>query len=69
MVNGIVSTHGNHKVREDGKDAIEQRLSAFCLKDRVRIREFFHDFDRLRKGYVGEAGVSGNYWLFSSDQR
>ena len=26
------------------------------LKDRIRIREFFHDFDRLRKGFVGEAG-------------
>jgi hypothetical protein len=26
------------------------------LKDRIRIREFFLDFDRLRKGTVGEAG-------------
>lgn len=27
------------------------------LKQRIRIKQFFIDFDRLRKGYVGEAGV------------
>jgi hypothetical protein len=27
-------------------------------KDRIRIKEFFIDFDKLRKGYVGEAAVS-----------
>lgn len=36
----------------------EKRLQALVLKDRIRIREFFLDFDRLRKGSVGEAGVS-----------
>jgi len=28
------------------------------VKDRVRIKEFFIDFDKLRKGWVGEAAVS-----------
>ncbi len=36
---------------------VEKRLQADVLKDRVRIKEFFIDFDRLRKGYVGEAAV------------
>jgi hypothetical protein len=36
---------------------VEKRLQADVLKDRVRIKQFFIDFDRLRKGYVGEAGV------------
>lgn len=37
---------------------MEARLQAACLKDRIRIKEFFHDFDRLRKGYVAESAVS-----------
>ncbi len=36
---------------------VEKRLQALVLKDRVRIKEFFKDFDRLRKGTVGEAAV------------
>lgn len=36
---------------------VEKRLQAEVLKDRIRIKEFFHDFDRLRKGFVGEAAV------------
>jgi len=31
---------------------------AMVLKERIRIKEFFIDFDKLRKGYVGEAAVS-----------
>jgi hypothetical protein len=31
------------------------------LKDRIRIKQFFIDFDRLRKGTVGEAAVSIPY--------
>jgi len=38
---------------------VEKRLQAVCLKDRIRINEFFHDFDRLRKGHVAESAVSG----------
>jgi hypothetical protein len=36
---------------------VEKRIQAEVLKRQVRIKEFFHDFDRLRKGTVGEAGV------------
>jgi hypothetical protein len=31
---------------------------ALVLKDRIRIKQFFQDFDRLRKGFVGIAAVS-----------
>lgn len=37
---------------------IEKRLQALVAKDRIRVREFFIDFDKLRKGWVGEAAVS-----------
>ena len=37
---------------------VETRLKADVLKDRIRIKQFFIDFDRLRKGTFGEAGVS-----------
>ena len=37
---------------------VEKRLQALVVKDRVRIKEFFIDFDKLRKGWVGEAAVS-----------
>jgi hypothetical protein len=36
---------------------VEKRMQAEVLKRQIRIKEFFHDFDRLRKGTVGEAGV------------
>ena len=38
---------------------VEKRLQADVLKDRIRIKEFFIDFDRLRKGHCGEAAVRG----------
>ena len=37
---------------------IEARIMARIAKDGVRLREFFIDFDKLRKGVVGEAAVS-----------
>ena len=37
---------------------VEKNLQARCAKDRIRIKEFFIDFDKLRKGVVGEAAVS-----------
>ena len=37
---------------------VERRLQAFAAKDGVRIKEFFIDFDKLRKGTCGEAAVS-----------
>lgn len=39
---------------------VEKRLQAFVAKDGVRIKEFFIDFDKLRKGTCGEAAVSYN---------
>ena len=36
---------------------VEKRMQAEVLKRQIRIKQFFHDFDRLRKGFVGEAGV------------
>jgi hypothetical protein len=36
----------------------EKRLQALVAKDGIRIKEFFLDFDKLRKGTVGEAAVS-----------
>jgi hypothetical protein len=37
---------------------IERKLQAMAAKDGIRIKEFFLDFDKLRKGWVGEAAVS-----------
>lgn len=34
---------------------VEKRLQARVAKDRVRIKEFFLDFDKLRKGTCSEA--------------
>lgn len=34
---------------------VEKNLQAQVAKDRIRIKEFFIDFDKLRKGVVGEA--------------
>lgn len=31
---------------------IEQRLQHGIVMKRVRVEEFFHDFDKLRKGHV-----------------
>jgi hypothetical protein len=52
-------TVGNGKPRQllNVELDVEKRLQAEVLKDRIRIKQFFIDFDRLRKGYVGEAGV------------
>ena len=37
---------------------VEKRLTAQIARDGIRVKEFFIDFDRLRKGHVGEAAVS-----------
>ena len=36
---------------------VEKRIQALVAKDRVRIKMFFIDFDKLRKGTVGESAV------------
>ena len=58
------SAHG-HQSNYQGNSAklayegeIEKRIQARIAKDGIRIREFFIDFDKLRKGTVGEAAVS-----------
>jgi hypothetical protein len=43
---------------------VEKRIQALVAKDRIRIKEFFIDFDKLRKGYVAEAAVS-DFEIFS----
>jgi hypothetical protein len=42
---------------------VEKRIQALVAKDRIRIKEFFIDFDKLRKGFVGEAAVS-TYFIY-----
>jgi Ca2+-binding EF-hand superfamily protein len=37
------------------QDDVERKLAALIAKDGVRIKQFFIDFDKLRKGYCGEA--------------
>ena len=46
---------------------VEKRLQAVVAKDRVRIKEFFIDFDKLRKGQVGVAPVSILFFHFDYD--
>jgi hypothetical protein len=45
-------------VKLNSQDDVEHRLAALIAKDGIRIRQFFIDFDKLRKGYCGEAAVS-----------
>jgi hypothetical protein len=39
----------------------EKRIQAEAFKQRIRVKEFFRDFDKLRKGVVSEAGVNIHY--------
>ena len=45
------------------EEDVEKRIQALVAKDRIRIKQFFIDFDKLRKGYVGEAGVSYDFLI------
>lgn len=36
----------------------EKKIQAEVYKNRIRVTEFFRDFDKLRKGYVSEAAVT-----------
>jgi len=51
---GISKPTGTLNVELD----VEKRMQAEVLKRQIRIKQFFYDFDRLRKGHVGEAAVS-----------
>ena len=35
-----------------------KKIQAEVYKHRIRVKEYFHDFDKLRKGSVSEAAVS-----------
>ena len=68
------SAHG-HQSNYQGNSAklayegeIEKRIQARIAKDGIRIREFFIDFDKLRKGTVGEAAVSSLICAFINCQ-
>lgn len=58
------SAHGHQSNYQGQSNAlrhendVEKRIQAAIVKDGIRIREFFIDFDKLRKGVVGEAAVS-----------
>jgi len=42
---------------------VERQLQALACKDGIRVKEFFIDFDKLRKGTCGEAAVSYTFKL------
>jgi len=42
---------------------VEKRIQALVARDGIRIKQFFIDFDKLRKGTVGEAPVSIKFKL------
>ena len=35
----------------------EKKIQAEAFKNRIRVKEFFRDYDKLRKGVVSEAAV------------
>lgn len=37
---------------------VEKRIQAEAIETRMRVSEYFRDFDKLRKGAVSEAAVS-----------
>jgi len=43
------------KATPDDIDDVLARLRRDCMEQRIRIGEFFRDFDKLRKGYITEA--------------
>lgn len=45
---------------------VEKRIQALVARDGIRIKQFFIDFDKLRKGTVGEAPVSIKFKLILS---
>ena len=44
---------------------VESKLQALACKDGIRVKEFFIDFDKLRKGTCGEAAVSYTFELYN----
>lgn len=49
------------------EDDIERYIKAEAFKHQLRIKDFFEDFDKLRKGWVTEDKVQVNPLNPSSD--
>lgn len=43
------------RAKPDDIDDVLARIRRDCMEQRIRIGEFFRDFDKLRKGYITEA--------------
>lgn len=43
------------KHRPDDVDDVLARIRTFCKQQRIRVAEFFRDFDKLRSGFITEA--------------
>ena len=41
----------------------EKKIQAEAFRNRIRVTEFFRDFDKLRKGYVSEAAVLSFHYI------
>jgi hypothetical protein len=47
------------------KEDIETRIRQECYKKQIRVKEFFVDFDRLRKGWVTDDKVQTIPYIFN----
>lgn len=45
---------------------VESQIQALVARDGIRVKEFFIDFDKLRKGTCGEAAVSYTFKLITN---
>ena len=43
------------KLRPDDAEDVLARIRTFCKQQRIRVAEFFRDFDKLRSGFITEA--------------
>lgn len=43
------------KLKPDDVEDVVARIRIFCKQQRVRVAEFFRDFDKLRSGFITEA--------------
>lgn len=43
------------KHKPEDLDDVIARIRLFCKQQRIRVGEFFRDFDKLRSGYITEA--------------
>lgn len=57
MATTTLSSAGRNIIGTYVKEDIETRLKQEIYKKQIRIKDFFFDFDRLRKGWVTEDKV------------